>query len=130
MLLIKLLTQIILLVLTVTLNTRIILLIMLFITSWYMPLKTDLFRETCTYDTWLKPFLPSKHPDRLIYIYVCYCSTWKFLLLWGAIRKWKRLFLLISYLAAPRSTLALDDMLNKKLYPQNDATASQLSYKC
>ena len=43
---------------------------MLFITSWYMPLKTDLFRETCTYDTWLKPFLPSKHPDRLIYMSV------------------------------------------------------------
>ena len=35
-----------------------------------------------------------------------------------------------NYLAAPRPNLNLNDMLNEKLYAQNDATAPQLSYKC
>ena len=35
-----------------------------------------------------------------------------------------------NYLAAPRPNLTLNDMLNKKIYAQNDATASQRSYKC
>ena len=36
-------------------NYRIILLMMLFSTSWYNPLKTDPSRGVCTYATWLKP---------------------------------------------------------------------------
>ena len=35
-----------------------------------------------------------------------------------------------NYLATPRRNLNLNDMLNKKLYAQNDATVPQLSYKC
>ena len=47
----KLLTQVTLLGLNVTIDNRIILLIMLFITSWCKPLKADPSREICTYAT-------------------------------------------------------------------------------
>ena len=40
------------------------LLMMLFIISLCKSLKTDPFREICTYATWLK--LPNKHPDKLM----------------------------------------------------------------
>ena len=84
-LLIKLLTEVTMLVLTVTINCRMIILMMLFITSTCKSLKTDPSREICTYATWLKPSFVIKHPDKLIY--VCYCSTWICLVLWGVIRK-------------------------------------------
>ena len=76
--LIKLLMQVTLLVLTVSINHRTILLV-LFITSWWKPLKRNPSREICPYATWLELFLPNKHPDK---IYICYCSTWIFLVLW------------------------------------------------
>ena len=63
---------------------------MLFINSRYKPLKAEPSREICTYATSLKPFLPNKHPNKLIYL--CCCSIWKCLVLWGVTRKWKRLF--------------------------------------
>ena len=44
-------------------NYRVILLMVLFITSWCKPLKTDQYREICS----------NIHPDKLIC--VCYCST-------------------------------------------------------
>ena len=50
----KLLIEVILLVLTVTINYKIILLIMLFITSLCKPLKTEPYREIQTYATRLK----------------------------------------------------------------------------
>ena len=68
--------QVRLLVRTVTINYRIILLMMLFITSWCKPLKTDPSRETCIYTTCYKSFLPNKHPDKLIYICYCCWSAW------------------------------------------------------
>ena len=49
-----------------------IILLMLLITSWCKPLKTDPSREICTYATWVT-HLQNKHPDKLIC--VCYCST-------------------------------------------------------
>ena len=36
-------------------NHRIILLMMLFITSWWKPLKIDQSREICAYTTWVNP---------------------------------------------------------------------------
>ena len=47
----KLLKQVTLVVLTVTINYRIILLMVLFITSWCEPLKTDPSREIFIYAT-------------------------------------------------------------------------------
>ena len=47
----EILTQVALLLLTVAMNYRIVLLTMLFITSWYKPFKTDPFREIFTYAT-------------------------------------------------------------------------------
>ena len=52
---IKLLTQVILLVLTVTINYRIIPLMILFITFWCKALKTDPPRDMWSYATRLKP---------------------------------------------------------------------------
>ena len=54
-LLIKLLMQVTLLILAVTINYRIILWMMLFINSSCKPLKTDPSRDLCTYTTWAKP---------------------------------------------------------------------------
>ena len=39
---------------------RIVLLLMLFITSWWKPLKTDPSREICAYVTWIKPSFADK----------------------------------------------------------------------
>ena len=64
--LIKLLTQVILPVLAVTINYRIKPLMMLFIISWCKPLKPEKSGEKGL------P-LPNKHPDKLTY--VCYFST-------------------------------------------------------
>ena len=76
MLLIKLLMQVTLLVLTVTINYKIMLLMMLFITSWCKLLKTDPSREICIYTTCLSFLLPNKHPDKLIYICYLYWPVW------------------------------------------------------
>ena len=38
----------------------------------------------------LSILLPNKHPDNLIYIR--YCSTWKFLILWGVLENKKTVF--------------------------------------
>ena len=46
----------------------------------YLPYKT-----TSQNVSSVSLLLPNKHPDKLIY--VCYCSTWKCLVLWGVIRK-------------------------------------------
>ena len=52
------------LVLTVTINYRIMLLMMLFITSWCKPLQTVPSKEICVYATWLNPsFAKKDHPD-------------------------------------------------------------------
>ena len=56
-----------------------IILLMLFITSWRKSLKPDPSREICT--SWVKAFLRNKHHEKLIW--VCYCSTWKYLILAG-----------------------------------------------
>ena len=48
-------------------NYRKILLIMLFIASWFKPLQRKPYRQMCTYETWVKAFLPNAHPDNLIF---------------------------------------------------------------
>ena len=92
-------------VLTVTINYRIKLSMMLLITSMCKSLKADPSREICTSASWLKTSF-AKHPDKLLY--VCYCSIKKCLVLWDVIRN--------DYLAAPRPNLTLNGMLNKKNY--------------
>ena len=57
--------------------------------------------------------MPNTYPDK--FIYVCYCSTRKCLILTGASLENKTLFL-INYLATPRPRLTLHAMLNKKVY--------------
>ena len=68
--------QVTLLVLTVTINHKIILLMMLFITFWCKRLKTDPYREICIYTTCLKPSFAKYNPNKLIYICYCYWPVW------------------------------------------------------
>ena len=48
-----------------TINYRIILVMILFITLWYKLLKTDPSREICTYVPWVKPFCQAHTPINL-----------------------------------------------------------------
>ena len=57
-------------------HDSIILLMILFISSWFKRLKTDPSKEILYH-----PFLPNAHPEKLIY--ACYCTTWKSLILSG-----------------------------------------------
>ena len=51
----------------------------LFISYWGKPFKSNRSREVCTYATCAKPLFSNAHPDKLIRI--CYGSTWKCLIL-------------------------------------------------
>ena len=104
--------QVTLLLMTVAINYRIILL-MIFITSWCKPLKTDPSREIYMYLCHLnKAFFCQI--NTLINLYmsahlenVQYCGV--------SLENENTVFLII-YLAAPKLTLILNDMLNKKNY--------------
>ena len=48
---------------------------------------------------------------------------------WDVTKKQKAIFL-ISYSPVRSPALNMNDMLNKKKYAQNDATAPQINYKC
>ena len=52
---------------------------MLFIISWCKPLEKDPSKKICTCTNWVKSFLPYAHPGK--FMCVCYCSTWKCLIL-------------------------------------------------
>ena len=117
-LLIKLLRQVILLVLTVTIDYKILLMMILFITSWCKALKTEPSREICIYATRLKPSFCQI--ITLIDLYISATALLENSYYYGVILENKRLFL-ISYLATPRSTLNLNYLLNKKkLYAYRD----------
>ena len=73
-----------------------------------------------TYAIWIKVFLPNTHLDKRIC--VCYCSTWKYLILTGVSLEKDKILYLISFLTVPRSTLTLNTMLEI-----NDAAAPQLN---
>ena len=62
-------------------NYKIVLIMILFSSSWCEPLKTNSSREISAYIASVKPPLRNTHPDKLMY--VCYCSTWKCLILTG-----------------------------------------------
>ena len=70
--------------------------------------------EICTFATWVNLFFPNTQPHKLIC--VSYNSTWKCLILTGMSLGNTEDCFLISYLSAPRPTLTLNGLLNKKEY--------------
>ena len=91
-------------------NHRVILLIMLFITFWCKLLKRGSSRETCTYSTWVNFFWSNIHPDKLTC--VCYCWTWKCLILTEVSLRNRKACFLITCLAAPNPTFTLNGTIN------------------
>ena len=76
-------------------------------------------------------FLPNKHPEKRITItnllqtyYIYYYSIWKFLVLWVSLEN-KRLFFNLLF-GCTKVNFDLD-VLNKKLYAENDTTAPNLA---
>ena len=94
-------------------NYKIILLMILFITSWCKPLKTPIQRDMHLCHLSKALFCQIQ---TLINLYVSATAQLEYVkYLLGCRQEIKKTFL-ISYLAAPRPTLALNGMINKKNY--------------
>ena len=104
--------EVTLLVLTVTINYRIILLIMLFITSSCKFLKIEPSRDICTYATWLSLLLPNKHPNK--HIYLCATAQLENVQYYRVSLENKKDCFFKYFLAT--LALTLNDMLSKKNY--------------
>lgn len=109
----------------------------LFTIFWCNTLKTDPSKEICTYATLIKSFFPDAYPNKLLY--VCYCSTFKILILLRILLENKEYCFLIIHFPFPRLTSILNSMLQTVLTKNctifkalssalNDRVASNLFY--